>query len=63
MITNDGYSITQYVNQNKIVITLPQTTHTLMNTVTPVAQRRVELSDNELTAILVAVKAMYEVSE
>lgn len=63
MIINDGYTITQYAHQNKIVIILPQTIHTLTNTVTPTVQRRVELSDNELAAILVAVKAMYEVNE
>lgn len=63
MIVKDDYTIEQYVNENKIVITLPQTIHTLMDTITPITKRRIELSDNELAAILVAVKVMYEVNE
>ena len=63
MIVIDDYTIEQYINENKIVITLPQTLYTITNTITPMTQRRVELSNNELAAILVAVKAMYEVSK
>lgn len=60
MIVCDGYSIEQYVSQNQIVITLPQTAHTVQDTHTMPQNRRVELTRNELTAILVAVKGMYE---
>lgn len=63
MISSGDYTIEQYVYQNKIVITLPQTFHTIIDTITPITKRRIELSDNELAAILVAVKAMYEVNE
>lgn len=60
MIVIDGYSIEQYALQNRIVITLPQTVHTVQDTHTIPQNRRVNLTSNELTAILVAVKGMYE---
>lgn len=60
MIVSDGYSIEELVNKNQIIITLPQTQSTLTNTVTPIAERRTRLTAEELTAILVAVKTMYE---
>lgn len=60
MIYVDGYSIEQYPLQNRIVITLPQTVHTVQDTQTMPQNRRVELTRDELTAILVAVKGMYE---
>lgn len=60
MIVCDGYSIEQYISQNKVVITLPQTVHTVQETNTMPQNRRVELTSSELTAILVAVKGMYE---
>lgn len=60
MTVIDGYSLTQYVNQNQIVINLPQTRNTLTNTVTPVADRRKVLTDLEEAALLTAVKAMFE---
>lgn len=63
MIVSNGYSIVENINKNQIVITLPQTRSTLMNTVTPTVERRIQLTDAELTAILVAVKAMYEAKE
>lgn len=60
MIVIDGYSIEQYALQNRVVITLPQTVHTVQDTRTIPQNRRVKLTSNELTAILVAVKGMYE---
>lgn len=60
MIICDGYTIEQYPQQNRLVITLPQTIHTIQDTQTMLRNRRVELTSNELTAILVAVKGMYE---
>ena len=60
MIYVDGYSIEQYPLQNRIVMTLPQTIYTVQDTQTMLRNRRVELTSNELTAILVAVKGMYE---
>lgn len=60
MTVLDGYSITQYVTRNQIVITLPQTWDTLANTVAPIADRRNVLTDLEEAALLTAVKAMFE---
>lgn len=61
MIVLDDYSIEELISKNQIIINLPQTQSTLTNTVTPIVERRTRLTDQELTAILVAVKAMYEV--
>lgn len=60
MIISDGYAIEQYPLQNRLVITLPQTVHTIQDTLTMPQNRRVELTSNELTAIIVVVKGMYE---
>ena len=60
MIICDGYSIEQYPLQNRIVITLPQTVHTVQDTNTIPQNRRVKLTSIELAAILVAIKGMYE---
>lgn len=60
MIICDDYSIEQYPLQNQIIITLPPTVHTVQDTQMLPQNRRVELTSNELTAILVAVKGMYE---
>ena len=56
----DGYSITQYPKENRIVITLPQRLDTPVSTILPVSERRMMLSDAEEAALLVAVKAMFE---
>ena len=60
MITSDGYTIIQYPTKNKIVIMLPQKWDTLTNTLTPISDRRISLTDAEEAALLVAVKAMFE---
>ena len=60
MTTSDGYTITQYTKQNMIVITLPQRWDSLTTTVAPISGRREMLTDLEETALLVAVKAMFE---
>lgn len=60
MIVCDGYSIEQYTLQNRLVINLPQTVHTVQDTHAMPQSRRIKLTSNELTAILVVVKGMYE---
>ena len=55
MVVIGDYSIEQYTNQNKIVITLPQTPLTVSNTSMPFACRRLELTDTELATILITV--------
>lgn len=54
--TSDGYCIEQFVDQNKIVILLPQTPETLNSTIGPVSDRKKELSKDELLDILMLVK-------
>ena len=60
MIAYDGYSIEQYPLTNKVVITLPPTIYTMQDTPMKPRNRRVELTMNELLAILVALKGMFE---
>lgn len=60
MTVSDGYTLTQYPKQNMIVITLPQRWDSLTTTVAPISDRREMLTDLEETALLVAVKAMFE---
>lgn len=60
MTTSDGYTINQYPTKNTIVITLPQRWDTMTNTLVPVSDRRIALTDAEEVAILAAVKAMFE---
>lgn len=60
MTVSDGYTIQQYPEKNAIVITLPQRWNSLTNTLVPVSDRRATLTDLEETALLVAVKAMFE---
>ena len=52
MITIDGYSIQEYPKQNKIVISLPPTSATCVNT----------LNEEEQAAILSIVNALYKKS-
>ena len=63
MIIIGNYSIEQYPKENKIVINLPQTLETLTTTAAAMEYRRMLLTENELAAILVAVKEMYDFGE
>lgn len=58
MIVIDGYSIEQY--PNRITINLPQTSYTARDTIGFLHHRRIKLTREELTALLVCVKGMYE---
>lgn len=60
MIICDGYAIEQYPLQNRIVVALPQTDDTIQDTLTIPQNRRVKLTNEELTVILFTVKRMYE---
>ena len=60
MIICDGYAIEQYPIQNRIVVALPQTADTIQDTLTMPQNRRVKLTNEELTVILFTVKRMYE---
>lgn len=60
MIVDGWYSIRQEIQQNRIVITLPQTGKTLVTTAQPISYRRTALSEEEEAVILGIVKRMYE---
>ena len=60
MIYVDGYSIEQYPNHNYVKITLPPTAKTAVSTLLGARYRKDTLSNVELTAIIIAVKGMYE---
>lgn len=58
MIVTDGYSIEYY--KNTIVIKLPPTMETVTDTMVLPTDRRLDLADTELGAILLAVKSIAE---
>ena len=59
MLTSDGYCLTYYKNRNQIVIGLPQTFATATNTYEQVADRRVDVEESELWAVLLMVKMIF----
>lgn len=63
MIAVDDYAIIYYKYGNKIVITLPQTEETPLNTVLPVRNRKTEITEEELAVILLTVKSIFEGGE
>lgn len=58
MIVSEGYIIWQEVN--KLVIKLPQTEETIVNTASRISNRKIRLTDEEESVILEIVKIMYE---
>lgn len=52
MLVNNGYLLIYYKNRNQIVISLPQTSKTLTNTLEPVVDRRVDVEEKELAILL-----------
>lgn len=60
MIITDGYNVTQYPKENRIVIMLPQTASTMTNTVEPVSERKYKLTAQEEVIILTVVKHLFE---
>lgn len=63
MITSDGYSIRQDIVKNRIVITLPQTWSTISNTVSPICNRKIELSEGDEVMLLSIIRHMFEKQE
>lgn len=59
MLTSDGYTIVYYKNRNQIVISLPQTSKTLANTLEPVVDRKVDVEEKELAILLSATQAIF----
>ena len=63
MIISDGYTIEFYPKVNRIEICLPQTMTTVSNTVSMVSNRRINLTDGELSAILAVVRTILDGKE
>lgn len=59
MILIGNYSIVEDINNNRIVINLPQTIETLSSTELPIENRRKNLHDDELLSLLYAVVNLY----
>ena len=55
MIVIGDYSIEQLIQQNKIIITLPQTMETMTNTTIPFSYRKNKLTDTQLAMLLMTV--------
>ena len=61
ILDDEGYMIEQDIAHNKIIISLPQTYKTMINTVSPFDNdRKLWLSEEELSVILLAVKHIYK---
>lgn len=63
MVISDGYSIRQEIVNNRIVITLPQTWSTMSNTVNPICNRKLELSESDEVMLLSLIRYIYENQE
>ena len=59
MLASNGYSIIYYKNRNQIVISLPQTSKTLTNTLEPVVNRRVDVEEKELAILLNVTRTIF----
>ena len=63
MIISDGYALRQEIINNRIVITLPQTWSTISNTVNPICNRKLELSESDEVMLLSLIRYIYENQE
>lgn len=52
MIVNDGYSLMYDEKHNRIVIGIPPTMETATDTVTPIADRRTDVTETDLMVLL-----------
>lgn len=52
MLISNGYTLVYYKSRNQIVIGLPQTWETLTNTLEPVVDRRIDVTEQELDILL-----------
>ena len=60
MLVLDDYCLSYDKERNKITVTLPQTPETMMNTVDEMRIRRVDVKEEELFAVLLTVKLIFE---
>lgn len=63
MIVSDGYYVMQVVQENKIIIGLPQTMQTIGNTIDKISDRRLALTDEEEASLLLTVRRLLEQKE
>ena len=62
MIVSDGYSLSYERKKNRIVILLPQTAETMMDTMSlPV--KREDRSEEELLILLLITRQLFEVND
>ena len=59
MLISNEYALTYYPKRNQIVITLPQTRKTLANTISPVVDRRTDVEEIDLMAVLQVVQVIF----
>ena len=52
MIVSDGYSLMYDKKHNRIVIGIPPTVETTTDTITPIADRRTDVSETDLIILL-----------
>ena len=59
MIINDGYSLMYDKKHNRIVIGIPLTMETATDTVTPIADRRTDVSEMDLIVLLSVAQRIF----
>ena len=59
MIASNEYYLNYYPNRNQIVISLPQTSQTLMDTISPVIDRRTGVKESDLMCLLQVAQVIF----
>lgn len=63
MLISNEYALIYYPNRNQIVITLPQTWKTQTDTFSPVIDRRTDVQEIDLMAVLQVVQVIFHKGE
>ena len=63
MLISNEYGLIYYPKRNQIVITLPQTWETPTNTFSPVIDRRTDVQEIDLMAVLQVVQVIFSKAE
>lgn len=59
MIASNDYYLNYYPKRNQIVISLPQTERTLMNTISPIVDRRTDVKESDLMCLLQVAQVIF----
>ena len=59
MLASNDYYLNYYPNRNQIVISLPQTSQTLMDTISPVIDRRTDVKESDLMCLLQVAQVIF----